>query len=121
MKPPDVKALVLAYLRDRVAVPVVSTRPDDGTASFVRVIGTGGPGRHDRILQTVQLTIDCYAASTGRAYDLAATVDAAMHDLPASDVPVSHVPWATTPQDYPDPDTGSARYTATYQLVVKLR
>ena len=120
MKPPDVKALFIQHLPDVVAVPVVSKRPDDGTRKFVRVVGTGGPGRSDRILQTVQITVDSYAPSTGAAYELAADVDAWVHSLPASGLPIGMIPWATTPSEYPDPDTGSPRYTATYQLTVLL-
>lgn len=117
---PDVKLFVMRHLRSAVDVPVVSTRPDDGkTVSFVRVIATGGPGRHDRVLQTVQVTVDSYAASAGAAATLAARVDDAVHDMVRPGAPVAAVPWGTSPQDYPDPDTGSARYTATYQLVVK--
>lgn len=116
---PDVKALLLAHLPPLVGAPTVSTRPDDGTKRFVRVIATGGPGRRERHLMTVQLTIDCYAPTAGLAAQLAAAVDEAMHALPTSDIPVAAVPWSTTPMDYPDPDTGSARYTATYQVVVK--
>lgn len=109
----------MQHLRAELGVRVVSTRPDDGTTSFVRVIATGGPGRSRRILQGVQLTIDCYDTSAGRAFTLANRVDEVMHGLPASDVSVAAVPWSTTPADYPDPDTGSPRYTGTYQLTVK--
>lgn len=118
MKPPDVKALILEHLPDVVGAPVVSTRPDNGVAKFVRVIGTGGPGRSNRILQTVQVTIDSYASSTGGAFSLAADVDAWVHSLPSSPLPINSIASGTTPADYPDPDTGSPRYTATYQLVV---
>lgn len=119
MRPPDIKALVMEYLRGIVKVPVVSTRPDNGTPAFVRVIATGGAGRSNRVLQQVQLTIDCYETSTGRAATLATTVDEAIHQLPISPLPVNSVTGGT-PQDYPDPDVKSPRYTATYQLVTKL-
>ena len=116
---PDVKAVVMAYLKGAQAAPVVSKRPDTSPPpEFVRVIGTGGPGRSQRVLQTVQLTIDSYSASTGKAYTLAATVDALMAGLPASDQPITSVS-STTPAEFPDPDTGQSRYTATYQLSVR--
>ncbi|PPF39974.1 hypothetical protein [Pseudoclavibacter sp. AY1H1] len=118
IRPPDVEGIVLDYLKSFVDASVVSKRPDDGTTSFVRVIGTGGPGRSQRILQTVQLTIDSYAPTLGLAFDLAQDVDAAIHALPSSNEPVNSVPWSTTPRNDPDPDTQSPRYTATYQLVV---
>lgn len=117
---PDVKALVMAYLRAGQSLPVVSTRPDKDSApkEFVRVIGTGGQGRSQRILQAVQLTIDTYSTSTGTAYTAAAEVDALMQALPSSTVPVTAVT-GSTPAEMPDPDIASPRYTATYQLSVR--
>lgn len=120
LKPPDVKALIMAHIAAELGEPAVSSRPDDGTTRFVRVIATGGAGRTDRIMQHVQLTIDCYAESVGRAYQLAADVDSLMHDLPSSVVPVVGVQ-SNTPAENPDPDTGSARYTTTYQLKCLVR
>jgi hypothetical protein len=121
MKPPDVKALVMAALKS-LDVPVVSLRLDDGTKRFVRVVATGGPGRSNRIVQTVQLTISSYAESTGRAADLASDVEALILALPADRTsPVSSIPTATTPMDDPDPDTGQSRYVATYQLTATCR
>ena len=122
MKPPDVKALVMAHLRTVLDVPVVSTRPDDGTKRFVRVVGTGGPGRHSRILQTVQLTISSYAESTGLAAALAAEVDAAVHLIPSTpSIPIASIVWSTTPMESPDPDTRSPRSVATYQFTATCR
>lgn len=105
-----------------VGVPVVSTRPDtDPPKRFVRVVATGGPGRHGRILATVQITVDSYAESTGRAFELARDVDALIHALPSTSTAVQRVPYSTTPADYPDPDMPPPRhhrYSATYQLTV---
>ncbi|RRJ85902.1 hypothetical protein EG850_10965 [Gulosibacter macacae] len=121
MKSPDVKAVVMAALR-ALDVRVVSSRPDDGTKRFVRVVGTGGPGRRERIMQVVQLTISAYDTSTGRAASLAADVDALIRKLPSDQAsPVSSIVWATTPQELPDPDTGSPRSVATYQLTATCR
>lgn len=116
---PDVKALVMGYLRASQSRPVVSTRPEkDSPKEFVRVIGTGGRGRSNRVLQTVQLTIDTYSTSTGTAYTAAAEVDALIQELPSSTVPVTAVT-GSTPAEMPDPDSASPRYTATYQLTVR--
>lgn len=117
---PDVKALVMAYLGAAQSLPVVSKRPDAASApkEFVRVIGTGGRGRSNRVLQTVQLTIDTYSASTGKAYTAAAVVDSLMQALPSSTVPVTAVT-GSTPAEMPDPDIASPRYTATYQLTAR--
>lgn len=121
LKPPDVKALVMGHL-GQLGVPIVSTRPDSAPpARFVRVIGSGGPGRHGRILATVQVTVDSYAESTGKAFELARDVDALIHALPSTPGRVQRVPYSTTPADYPDPDMPPPRhqrYSATYQLTV---
>lgn len=117
MRPPDLKQLLLAHLAARLDVPVVSTRPDaaDRPDRFVRLIVTGGAGRHSRVAYTVQITVDSYAASPGRAALLAMDVDEIMRALPASPLPVTSVT-GTAPQESPDADTAQARCTATYQL-----
>ena len=116
MRPPDLKQLLLAHLAARLDVPVVSTRPDAAAPDrFVRLIVTGGAGRHSRVAYTVQITVDSYAASPGRAARLAMDVDEIMRALPASPLPVTSVT-GTAPQEAPDPDTAQARCTATYQL-----
>lgn len=121
LQAPDVRGILQNdYLPEVVNVPVTAQRLEDG-AEYSRVIDTGGPGRSDRILQTVQVTLDHYGASLAEVRDRAYAVDAAMHELPSTKHPIASVPWATTPQENPDPDVGSFRYTATYQLVVICR
>lgn len=123
LQPPDVRDILQnKYLPEVIDVPITAQRLDDGeTTDFTRLVDTGGPGRSDRILQTVQITIDHYGASLAEVRDRAYEVDAAMHGLPSTRHPIASVPWATTPQENPDPDVGSFRYTATYQLVVICR
>lgn len=122
MRPPDLKALLIAHLHERLGVPVVSTRPDaaDRPARFVRIIGTGGAGLHGRLAYTVQVTVDSYAESPGRAAALAADVDEIMRALPTSPLPVTSVT-GTAPQESLDLDTAQARATATYQLPTIIR
>ncbi len=121
---PDVKAHLLTHLPTVVGAPVISKRPDQSNgvapaAEFVVVIGTGGAGRSQKVTQETQLTLDSYAATTGKAMALALRVDAAMYALVASDLPVTAVDgW--TPTESPDPDTGQARMTATYRLQSRL-
>ncbi|QHO91027.1 hypothetical protein CWT12_06445 [Actinomyces sp. 432] len=117
----DAKEILLTWLTDQVSVPVVSTRPDnkDAPATFVRLLLTGGTGRHDRALHTTQLTIDSYAPTTAAAVELALAVDAAVHGAVAGLSPVVRVS-GTSPSESPDPDTTSARATATYQITTRL-
>jgi hypothetical protein len=119
------KALVMGRLREVLGgdVPVVSKRPDLASGeqpapSFVVVVAAGGPGRTQRILQESNVTVDCYATSTGLARDLAATVDEAVLSM-REDSPGVTGASGTDPAEYPDPDTKSPRFTATYQLTGK--
>ncbi|WP_168708052.1 hypothetical protein [Actinomyces procaprae] len=118
----DVKEILLAWLTDQVGVPALSARPDteDAPATFVRVLLTGGTGRHDRALHTTQVTIDSYAPTTAAAVELALAVDSAVHGAVVGLAPVVRVS-GTSPAESPDPDTTSARATATYQITTKLQ
>lgn len=119
-RPADVKLIVMDWLKTELDAPVVSTRPDQvGKPSrFVRVIATGGQGRHDRVLQTSQVTIDSYAETPARAMTLALMVDTAMHAAVQRTGLISAVS-GTSPAEFPDPDTGQARATTTYQVTVR--
>lgn len=119
-RPVDVKLIVMDWLKTVLDAPVVSTRPDQAgkPSRFVRVIATGGQGRHSRVLQTSQVTIDSYAETPARAMTLALMVDAAMHTAVHGAGVISAVS-GTSPAEFPDPDTGQARVTTTYQVTVR--
>ncbi|GEM_PF-5175910 len=122
MKPPNVKAHLLAVLKSH-SIEAVSKREDATTSRFALITDTGGPGRSDRIVQTVQVTIGSYGSTLGVAAVLAADIEAIIHSLPAvSSSPVAAVPWATSPYESTDPDVPRlSRYVATYQLTVICR
>lgn len=120
---PDSKKLLMDYLSERLAVPVVSKRPDgpDMPAAFVRVVKLGGPGRTQRLFHRASFAIDVYAETDGKAAILATQVDALIHALPASPVPVTHVEGGD-PGEYPDPDTPKRlRRSAVYVLMIRLK
>lgn len=119
-RPVDVKLIVMDWLKTELDVPIVSTRPDHPgkPARFVRVIATGGQGRHDRVLQTSQVTIDSYAKTPARAMTLALRIDTAMHAAVHRTGLISSVS-GTSPAEFPDPDTAQARATTTYQVTVR--
>lgn len=117
----DAKLEVLAYLKTRVGFPVVSTRPDkaDAPKQFVRLITTGGGGRTSRILQDALVTVDSYAETSARSMRLALNVDALIHQMPTISGHIVQVR-GSYPSEFPDPETGQARCTATYQFTVKI-
>lgn len=112
---PDVRLAVMEHLKTRVACPVVAIRPDDDTPQYVHVIDTGGAGRKNRVIQNVQVTIDCYGRSLAATADLARQVDAAMYALPASNKPISAVQ-GSNPVESTAQTNAVRRYSATYQL-----
>lgn len=121
--PPNVHRILLDYLPTVTGVPALPKRPDVKTAPdwYTRVLSTGGPGRREKHLITLQFTLDSYAPTPGDASDLAFLTDGAVHAIPSAHLSICAVPWSTTPQDYPDPDTKSARFSATYQLTALCR
>lgn len=120
----DTKALVMAALK--AAIPdadIVSVRPDgDGAPperGVIRIVATGGQGRHRRVLYTGQVTVNSYAATTGQAMRLALRADTAINALvKGDDYPVTRVT-GNAPNESPDPDTAWPRVTATYQITTR--
>lgn len=122
--PIDTVAVVVEALAARLDdTPVVTRRPDvaSGPRRFVRVVATGGRGRHDRMLHTAQVTVDSYAPTAAQAMELALTVDATVHMLPETDVPVAHIEASSAPTNLPDQQAGAQRCTATYQITTRTR
>lgn len=122
MKPPNVKKHLLDVLK-AASIEAVSLREDAKSSKFVLVTSSGGPGRSNRIVQTVQVTLGMYALTPGLAADLATGVEELIYSLPAEATsPVAAVPWASTPYESPDPDRPNlARLVGTYQLNVICR
>lgn len=128
---PDLQKLVIDYLNrpgvvqglegELAGTTVGGVRPstEEDPHPYVLILATGGPGQHDRVLYTVQITIDSYAATSWWAGELARRVGDAVHALPSADGPVAVVQ-SPAPAELPDPDTDLRRYTATYQVTAKL-
>lgn len=123
----DLQKFVIDYLNKQdfegelEATTVGGVRPstEEEARPYVLVLATGGPGRHDRVLYTAQLTVDSYAPTSWWAGELARRVGDAIHALPTVDGPVAVVQ-SPAPAELPDPDTDLRRYTATYQITAKL-
>ena len=113
----DVEALVVGYL-DPLMVPRVSTRiPNPRPAELVRVQRIGGV-RQNLAQERPLLLVECWAASSVAAFDLAAQAWSLLDALDAdwfADVNLS------SPVNLPDPLSASPRYQFTASLVVNLK
>lgn len=123
----DLQKFVINYLNkldfegelEGTSVGGIRPSTEEKPHPYVLVLATGGPGLSNRILYTVQLTIDSYAPTSWWAGELARRVGDAIHALPEADGPVAVVQ-SPAPVELPDPDTDMRRYTATYQITAKL-
>lgn len=118
MRLPDVEAIVVPFVKSKVgSIAVGSKVPNPRPASYVRVWVNGGAAVN-RILERVQVTVDCWGASPVAASTLAQDVRHAflndtVHAL------VKGVEEVTRP--YYQPDETSDRYRATYALLVRAK
>lgn len=117
---PDVEALICDYLAPLVNVPVstgiLNPRPD----SFVRVTRVGGP-RRSIITDAATVTVDSWALDEVAASALARLVRAHMGVMPGkyANTTVYTVVEYAGPANLPDPDSNSARYTQTFEVLVR--
>jgi hypothetical protein len=118
---PDVEATVVSHLASLVDAPVSTRVPNPRPTSFVLAFRTGGP-RDSLVIDSAQLTIECWAPETVAAADLARTVRAhlgAMTGLTIGGVHVGRVAEMSGPANLPDPTSGDARYTWSIVLPVR--
>lgn len=114
---PDVEALLVAWLKPRVGVPVSVRVPSDRPASFVRVTRVGGP-KKTVVSDHPMVSVQCWAASGAAAAALGAKVRAlvdAVVEMPG----VYGVLETGGLMNYPDPDSKSDRYQFTVQLHIR--
>lgn len=118
---PDVEALVVAYLTDRLGDVTVAVKvPNPRPSPLVRVWRTGGPATN-RVLDEAQITVQAWATTTLAAADLAGTC----RDLLLAAANRDAIPLLRRAEDVsgtyydPDPDVTDARYTATLRLAVR--
>ena len=109
----DVEAVVARRLSKAVGAPAFLEVPEDSPASFIVVEQTGGYGE---ALETVALSIDCWAGKLQRkqARALAEKVSAAIPDLDIE--PNIFGPAVESIYRQNDPDTGRSRYIVQMQL-----
>lgn len=115
---PDVEALVGAFLRARIPVPVSTKVPSPRPTRFIRAWRTGGFASN-RVLEDAQVTVTCAAANTIQASgDARAARSLLLNDYTSMPL-VRGVEEITGPYFDPDPDTGGDRYSFTVRLRVR--
>lgn len=110
---PSIQKLLVAELRARLDVPVVTRVPKERPSSFVRLVRVGG-NRRNIITDRAMVTVECWGADIGTADDLCELTRAHIFAL-APDV-VRRVSEVAGPQDFPDPVSESPRYQFTVQI-----
>lgn len=114
----DVEAMVIAFLRDRVTVPVSTRIPNPRPTSFVRAWRNGGSATN-RVLEAPQITIDAYGLSTVDASDLAnACRHALLHEYTSMPL-VRGVTESVGPYSVPDTGAGVERYR--FSMILRVR
>lgn len=113
----DVEGFIIPFIKSYTSEHVGTKVPAARPATFVRAWVNGGAAIN-RVLERVQVTVDCWAPSTTAASELAGTIRHAflndkIHDL------VRGVEEVTRP--YSAPDEASERYRATYALMVRAK
>lgn len=118
----DVVALVIGYLTPVVdPVPISSRVPKPRPDEFVRIRKIGGvpPGA---FRETARLDVFTWAPQEPRAYEIANQIQSALFKLKGSNalgIPSYSMAPVLSPRTFDDPETGTPRVWATYDLVVR--
>lgn len=112
VKPTDIEAHVRSTLL-ALGDPVVTKVPNPRPSRFIRVSAAGG-GRANLVQSRPFVIVECWAADTVAASDLASDAWGRIETAYGPDVPM------TMPTDFPDPESGQARYQFTAQPVIDL-
>jgi hypothetical protein len=123
---PDAVTVVVNYLRAALAaagrpVTVSAKVPNPRPVELVRVSRTGGPEVMPMI-DGAQITVDCWAAATTSAFDIAALARRLVHNMAGTvqaGVSVHRVVEFGGPQDLPDPVSNTPRVTFTVQVQIR--
>lgn len=115
---PDAEAVAVAALDAALTVPVSTRVPNPRPAVFVRVARVGG-ARVNLVTDAPVLVVECWAASSVAAAELARLARAHLFALEGSTTAgawVRKVLDVAGPQSFPDPVSESPRYQFTAQL-----
>lgn len=114
---PDAEAVVTTYLRDYAGIeaPIYGALPPDPDYPCVVVVRYGGIPRVRRYLDRASIQVDVWGGTKEEAYDLTATVHAALYDLEGEAI-TEYGAFVTAVDDdlgttwLPDIVTGRSRY-----------
>ena len=109
----NIETAVITFLKEHLDVPVSASVPASRPTEFVTVERVGGP-EGDGLIDYPRIAIQAWSTSRSRAASLLSTVVSVMHD-------VTQVPGITKSirsgfYNWPDLDTNTARYQATYEM-----
>jgi hypothetical protein len=118
---PDTVTLVVDYLADAVEVDVFSEIPNPRPTSFIVVRRLGGV-RRNLVADGAQIGLECWGSDDVDAYEVAAAARAhmvALYGQVLDGVQVYRVDELAGPSSSPDPDSGQARYTFQWSVMVR--
>ena len=118
---PDAEALAIAYLTERLGVPVSTKVPNPRPNEFVKVTRVGG-SKVRLNADSATLVFECWGATTISASDLGRMARAYVHAMPGNDVNGKWVYKVTEVGGlafFPDPNTDLPRYQFTVSIDLK--
>lgn len=111
------------WLVDNLGNGPVSTKPPtQRPTTFTRVLVTGGPGRVNRISETVTVSIESYAATETAAQDLAQAHRSQINGWQGKAIGGAHVKTVTEdsrPGNLPHPTIPGARYVQQFSIHIR--
>lgn len=113
---PSAEKILVAELKARLALPVVTKVPNPRPPTFVRLKKVGGT-RRDVVTDSPMVVVECWAPTSTEADDLSQLVRAHIFAL-APDT-VRKVREVAGPQDFPDPLSENPRYQFTVQIFTR--
>lgn len=126
---PDPESVLVSFLTAQnvsgtfAGVKASTQVPNPRPAEFVRVILIGGFQRN-LVTDVPRLAVEAWGTSKGRASMLAARcrelINAAALDGALGSATLNDVNMVSRPQYLPDPESNQHRYTATYELALRV-
>lgn len=117
---PDIEALVLTFLTQRVNVPVHTSVPSNRPPAFILLWRNGGASSN-RVVDRPQVTVEAWSQDSVRASELAEQCRSALLNEASTIPSVSQSTEISGPYSTTDETTETPRYRFTMQLTVRAR